>query len=350
MLVHQQPTIPAAPAVVNPVSAPRKRRRQAPTTGAAEDCFTCRAKGTKCDRRRPYCGPCLDIGYECKGYRTQLTWGVGVASRGKLRGMTLPVSIESNISVAERDRRCAAENKLIDEAEITPKRLRTAIEMDNKVAENSRSTFGEFGMATNHNFLNTRHFSVSNATSSTNGPSRFLHSPTPMTPTSLVGALADPIVVSTLRSPALPYPKHKQEYSATSSFHKPSPDGWVNSHQYSGVIVSPSFPEFERSYTSPSENPYSSSNSATSVYPEGLITNPTYMHPTITGTLDTPSFAPLIASVHQKPQFVDGHSIRHQRSPCWSCPEINSFHQHLLTPTTGNLSNIPHGDNMLGTL
>ena len=29
---------------------------------------------------------------ECSGYKTQLTWGVGVASRGKLRGLSLPVA------------------------------------------------------------------------------------------------------------------------------------------------------------------------------------------------------------------------------------------------------------------
>jgi hypothetical protein len=46
----------------------------------------------KCDRRRPYCGQCVEIGKECSGYRTTLTWGVGVASRGKLRGMSLPIA------------------------------------------------------------------------------------------------------------------------------------------------------------------------------------------------------------------------------------------------------------------
>ena len=32
------------------------------------------------------------MGKDCSGYRTTLTWGVGVASRGKLRGMSLPVA------------------------------------------------------------------------------------------------------------------------------------------------------------------------------------------------------------------------------------------------------------------
>ncbi|CAO2650836.1 Nn.00g091330.m01.CDS01 [Neocucurbitaria sp. VM-36] len=73
-------------------AAPRKRRRRAPATGATEDCFACKKRQVKCDRRRPYCGQCVEIGKECSGYRTTLTWGVGVASRGKLRGMSLPVA------------------------------------------------------------------------------------------------------------------------------------------------------------------------------------------------------------------------------------------------------------------
>ncbi|KAI9795398.1 MAG: hypothetical protein M1833_007186 [Piccolia ochrophora] len=78
----------AAPAA----APPRKRRRRAPATGAAHDCFTCRRRHLKCDRRRPYCSQCLETSKECSGYKTQLTWGVGVASRGKLRGLSLPVA------------------------------------------------------------------------------------------------------------------------------------------------------------------------------------------------------------------------------------------------------------------
>ncbi|KAF1963076.1 hypothetical protein CC80DRAFT_104880 [Byssothecium circinans] len=76
----------------NAAAAPRKRRRRAPATGASEDCFACRKRGVKCDRRRPYCGQCIEMGKECSGYRTTLTWGVGVASRGKLRGLSLPIA------------------------------------------------------------------------------------------------------------------------------------------------------------------------------------------------------------------------------------------------------------------
>ena len=80
---------PANPSAASP---PKKRRKRTVVSGAAEDCFSCAKRGTSCDRRRPYCSRCLDEGQECAGYRTTLTWGVGVASRGKLRGLSLPVT------------------------------------------------------------------------------------------------------------------------------------------------------------------------------------------------------------------------------------------------------------------
>jgi hypothetical protein len=80
-------------AATDPPTVPqRKRRRRAPASGASDDCFACTKRNTKCDRRRPYCSQCLEVGKECSGYKTQLTWGVGVASRGKLRGLSLPVA------------------------------------------------------------------------------------------------------------------------------------------------------------------------------------------------------------------------------------------------------------------
>ena len=82
----------AAVARSMPVEAPRKRRKRAPPAGASNDCFTCAGRGHACDRRRPFCSQCLDDGRDCAGYKTQLTWGNGVASRGKLRGLSLPVA------------------------------------------------------------------------------------------------------------------------------------------------------------------------------------------------------------------------------------------------------------------
>lgn len=81
---------PSAPASKD--QSVRKRRRRTAAGGATDDCFTCSRRSVKCDRRRPYCSQCLEIGNECSGYKTQLTWGVGVASRGKLRGLSLPIA------------------------------------------------------------------------------------------------------------------------------------------------------------------------------------------------------------------------------------------------------------------
>ncbi|CAG7940215.1 unnamed protein product [Penicillium nalgiovense] len=75
----------------DPNAPVRKRRKRTVVSGAPDDCFACSKRGARCDRRRPYCSQCLDLGRECSGYKTTLTWGVGVASRGKLRGQKLPV-------------------------------------------------------------------------------------------------------------------------------------------------------------------------------------------------------------------------------------------------------------------
>ena len=81
---------------------PKKRRRRTNAGGAGEDCFTCRNRAVKCDRKRPYCTQCMEIGNSCSGYKTTLTWGVGVASRGKLRGLACPVA-DKNIDGTDAD-------------------------------------------------------------------------------------------------------------------------------------------------------------------------------------------------------------------------------------------------------
>ena len=91
-LNNQPPKAAEVAAAAASAAAVRKRRRRTPAGGAADDCFTCSKRNVKCDRRRPYCSQCLEVGNECSGYKTQLTWGVGVASRGKLRGLSLPIA------------------------------------------------------------------------------------------------------------------------------------------------------------------------------------------------------------------------------------------------------------------
>ena len=329
MLVHQQPSIPAAPA-----AAPRKRRRRAPATGATEDCFTCRATRTKCDRRRPYCGPCLNSGNACQGYRTQLTWGVGVASRGKLRGMTLPVSIESNISVAERDRRCAREGSVV-EAAIQVKELSTA------PPEMSTSLIGGVGIdiTTNYDFVNMKHPFASSALNSvvaTNDFGRLPKSPTSAAST-FSPSPAVPSVISTSHPSTMQYPKQKQELSTFVSFHKPSYlHDSVNPHQLSGVISSLS--DYERAYTSNNGTSYFLPPPAdTTTYGGELTAASTFLFPTaVTVSSNMSSCAPSITSAGCKLQFADSHGILHQRSHYENDIGIGSLHQqHMSTAEAG---------------
>jgi hypothetical protein len=118
-------TLPVAcpPSSSDPPMVPqaRKRRRRAPASGASDDCFACSKRNTKCDRRRPYCSQCLEFGKECSGYKTQLTWGVGVASRGKLRGLSLPVARSApapRSPPAERRRASSTSQRNGDEVKI----------------------------------------------------------------------------------------------------------------------------------------------------------------------------------------------------------------------------------------
>lgn len=60
----------------------------------------CRRQRRKCDRTVPKCLKCAQRGIECLGYEGLLRWGQGLASRGRLRGITFessskPKSLES---------------------------------------------------------------------------------------------------------------------------------------------------------------------------------------------------------------------------------------------------------------
>ncbi|KZZ90371.1 Zn(2)-C6 fungal-type DNA-binding domain protein [Ascosphaera apis ARSEF 7405] len=80
---------------------PIRKKQKRGTSSAASDCFACTEDGITCDRQRPYCGQCLQSERQCPGYKTTLTWGVGVASRGKLRGLSCPISSPGNTSTAK---------------------------------------------------------------------------------------------------------------------------------------------------------------------------------------------------------------------------------------------------------
>ena len=53
-----------------------------------EACHNCRRSRLKCDRSLPQCLKCTRKGQECLGYQRLFRWEQGVASRGKMVGVT----------------------------------------------------------------------------------------------------------------------------------------------------------------------------------------------------------------------------------------------------------------------
>jgi hypothetical protein len=66
------------------------------------DCRVCNRRRIKCDRRAPTCAKCEKRGLTCSGYGVLLKWDQGVASRGKLKGKSLPVkSLNTQLPVSQ---------------------------------------------------------------------------------------------------------------------------------------------------------------------------------------------------------------------------------------------------------
>ena len=59
-----------------------------PPQSRPEACHNCRRGRLKCDRSLPQCLKCIKRGQECLGYQRLFRWEQGVASRGKMAGMT----------------------------------------------------------------------------------------------------------------------------------------------------------------------------------------------------------------------------------------------------------------------
>jgi hypothetical protein len=54
-------------------------------------CAECKRRRRKCDETRPGCLACRKRDIHCGGYGVNLQWGVGIASRGRFVGATIPV-------------------------------------------------------------------------------------------------------------------------------------------------------------------------------------------------------------------------------------------------------------------
>lgn len=57
-------------------------------TTARAACHNCRRQRLKCDRSMPSCEKCTTRRQECLGHGRLLRWEMGVASRGKMAGLT----------------------------------------------------------------------------------------------------------------------------------------------------------------------------------------------------------------------------------------------------------------------
>lgn len=244
------PTTMAASATPAPPSPTKKRRRRAPATGAAEDCFSCRSHGIKCDRRRPYCGPCLDSNQTCKGYRTQLTWGVGVASRGKLRGMSLPVIN----AVTEQQRKDKITKQRGDGADEKAKKMRTAGAGTPNYGGTSQrtsppSSVSKLSIITSYDFVNMEPPSASSVVSrvssstlsqsamSANSPamsavsSRGPGLPSSRSPQPGMSSPYSAVSQTPYRSPILPQPSQPQQHAHHHHHHQPPPPPPPQQHQ-----------------------------------------------------------------------------------------------------------------------
>lgn len=57
---------------------------------AKSPCQDCRQSDLQCDRARPRCLTCISNGTACRGYKMDLCWQLGVASKGNLAGFNYP--------------------------------------------------------------------------------------------------------------------------------------------------------------------------------------------------------------------------------------------------------------------
>lgn len=401
MIAHSAPvSLPPNPIDATPTSeTAKKRRRRAPATGAAEDCFSCRANGTKCDRKRPYCGPCLDLNVVCKGYRTQLTWGVGVASRGKLRGMSLPVT---NAQLEERRARDKAGKKKGEDGngaskadDKAPKRLRAPAPGTPGYGGIQRtsppSNVKKLSIVTNYDFVNMeppssasaapRSASISSQSSTqpaVSAGSPALVCPPPL-PSSRIApeqhspqsALPSPYSTSQPRyhSPIMPptaSPAHHYPPSPAPTAQFKPPFGHVSMppqqpHASPSMILSP-MSEYEPSYPSPQQHqhyPMSSAPSNAPVYDLVSGVSSASYHPSSSMTVTTTGMSySSMPAMHGLPRMMSSEHINHHSSgPHWTpanhgVSNLQHHHHHhhqQMTNGQGGISDLLYDEDVLGT-
>ncbi|KAF8543527.1 fungal-specific transcription factor domain-containing protein [Trichophaea hybrida] len=304
-----------------PTSPTKKRRRRAPATGAAEDCFSCRSLNIKCDRRRPYCGPCLDSNQTCKGYRTQLTWGVGVASRGKLRGMSLPV-INAVTEQQRKDRITKQREDKAGVADEKARKMRTAgagtpgyggTTPAQRVSPPASGS--KLSIITSYDFVNMEPPSATGSSTVSRTSSAL------SAPQSAISTNSPALSAVSSRGPGLsPHPSHRVGQES----YQPPP------HHYSSA---PSSAPLYEIVTSVSSAPYHSSPSMT-------VTSSGVSYTTIPAPMHAPA-----------PRVMHNGHVHHSNSQSWngSNAEVGSLHHQHVPAGHSNLSDLLYDEDMLAS-
>ena len=104
---------------------------------------------------------------DCSGYKTALTWGVGVASRGKLRGLSLPIASSKKASSNGDDGEEKRESSPRKLAKLGPARRASDSKSSGQPrASTSAATTNSAATPTNYGFVNMDPTSAPSSTSS----------------------------------------------------------------------------------------------------------------------------------------------------------------------------------------
>lgn len=270
--------------------------------------------------------------------------------------MAIPVSIESNISVAQRDRSCAVKKKPLDETTIRAKEL-NAPELSNRLSESdSRPSPGDIprlSIVTNYDFVNMEHPSTASAIHSTlsryEDPRVLKSAESPYT-TSMVNT---PLMMQPSYSSPRHDFQHTQEFpSAMHNVHKPSyPQDPMNPNPPSGFMCLSAVSDYDWTHTPHGDSQYSlpPSSSGFSIYGGDLIcplsSPPYFSQSSLAVTSNMPSYAQLITSIQLGHQFMDGQTVYQHRNHHWSHMDLR---QPQAPAAVGNPPDLSYGDEMLG--
>ncbi|KAI0117955.1 fungal-specific transcription factor domain-containing protein [Nemania sp. FL0031] len=90
-------------------------------------CYTCREDGYKCDEQKPFCGRCIRLGKDCKGYGLKLKWQTPIVRphhAGKSSRATRKQSVSSPTALARRQRQVQLQQQAVS---VVPRAMSSGI-------------------------------------------------------------------------------------------------------------------------------------------------------------------------------------------------------------------------------